>query len=610
MRLSTEADRDDAAAVTLLHSALDAGVDLLDTADAYCRDDGEIGHNERLIARALAGWTGDRTRVRVATKGGLTRPGGRWVPDGRARHLRAACEASLRALGCSRLDLYQLHVPDPRTPLATSVRELQALQRDGLVERIGLCNVSLKQLEDALRLAEIASVQVELSLLHDHALWNGVAARCVAEGIPLLAYRPLGGRERARALGRDATLAQLAARRAATPQEIALAWLADLSPWVVPLPGATRPASVASVVRARQLRLDDTDREALDARIPAGRWLREGRPPAPKPAVDGAEGGAEVVLIMGLPGAGKSTLAQELVARGYDRLNRDETGGRLEGLLPQLDELLASGRRRVVLDNTYTTRRPRAAVVAAAARHGVPVRCVWLKASLEDAQLNAVNRMLARYGRLLEPDELKPAGRGDPNAFGPGVLFRYERDLEPPDPVEGFSRVEVVPFRREPDPALTGRALVVWLDGIVWRSRSGGRAPASPGDLDLVPERSERIRRHAAEGRAVFGLTWQPEIEAGRSSPAALEACVAELRARLGLPIEVRHCPHAAGPPRCWCRKPLPGLGAELIRRHRLDPARCLYVGNSSLDRSFARRLGFAYQDADAFFGPATLGSG
>ena len=122
MRLSTGAGRDDAAAVTLLHAALDAGVDFLDTADAYCRDASETGHNERLIAAALASWPGDRTRVVVATKGGLTRPEGRWVADGRARHLTAACAASRRALGVTRIALYQLHAPDPRTPLATSVR--------------------------------------------------------------------------------------------------------------------------------------------------------------------------------------------------------------------------------------------------------------------------------------------------------------------------------------------------------------------------------------------------------------------------------------------------------------------------------------------------------
>src|SRR6185436_4655773 len=99
MRLSTEPDRDEAGAIAVLHAALDAGITFFDTADAYCWDDAERGHNERLIARALAAWSGDRSRLRVATKGGLTRPDGRWMPDGRGKHLRQACERSLAALG-------------------------------------------------------------------------------------------------------------------------------------------------------------------------------------------------------------------------------------------------------------------------------------------------------------------------------------------------------------------------------------------------------------------------------------------------------------------------------------------------------------------------------
>src|SRR5262245_58238587 len=104
MRLSTEPDRDEARATAILHAALEAGIELFDTADAYCWEDTERGHNERLIASALASWPGNRSRVRVGTKGGLTRPGGRWVPDGRGKHLRNACERSLASLGVERLD--------------------------------------------------------------------------------------------------------------------------------------------------------------------------------------------------------------------------------------------------------------------------------------------------------------------------------------------------------------------------------------------------------------------------------------------------------------------------------------------------------------------------
>src|SRR5262249_12523025 len=128
-------------------------------ADAYCWDESDAGHNERLIAHALASWSGDRSRIVVATKGGLTRPNGEWLADGRARHLAAACEASRQALGVERIQLYQLHAPDPRVALSTSVRALAALKRDGLVEHVGLCNVTVGQIEEARRITDIAAVQ-------------------------------------------------------------------------------------------------------------------------------------------------------------------------------------------------------------------------------------------------------------------------------------------------------------------------------------------------------------------------------------------------------------------------------------------------------------------
>src|SRR5688572_14933093 len=141
MRLSTAADRDDARGLETIRAAVVAGATLLDTADAYALDDGDAHHNERLIAGALDALApAERSKVRVVTKGGLTRPGGSWVPDGRAVHLRRACEESAAALGAAP-DLYLLHAPDPRTSFATSVRALAQLQADGLIRGAGLSNV-------------------------------------------------------------------------------------------------------------------------------------------------------------------------------------------------------------------------------------------------------------------------------------------------------------------------------------------------------------------------------------------------------------------------------------------------------------------------------------
>src|SRR5688500_18289134 len=149
MRLSTAAGRDDERGVAVIRAALDAGATLLDTADSYCLDDRDVGHNERLIARALAGWAGDRARIIVATKGGMRRPNGAWVSDGRAKHLRDACDASRRALAAETIDLYQLHAADPTTPLETSVRALARLQTDGKIRDLGLFNVTVSQIQAA-----------------------------------------------------------------------------------------------------------------------------------------------------------------------------------------------------------------------------------------------------------------------------------------------------------------------------------------------------------------------------------------------------------------------------------------------------------------------------
>jgi histidinol phosphatase-like enzyme len=249
-------------------------------------------------------------------------------------------------------------------------------------------------------------------------------------------------------------------------------------------------------------------------------------------------------------------------------------------------------------------------VVERAFALGLPVRCLWLDTGVEQAQVNAATRMVARYGRLLEPEEMRKAVRTDPGAFPPGVQFRHQRELEPPRLEEGFSRVEIVPFTRRPPPTRTGRAVVVWCDGILAHSRSGRRAPSSADDVLVPPSRASRLRRCHDEGFTLLGLAWRPEIAEGVLRPDQVEAAFARMKDLLDLPIEVLYCPHGAGPPQCWCRKPLPGLGVLAIERHALDPKHSFYVGQGTMDQAFARRLGFEFRDAEAFFAAASTAPG
>ncbi|HET6899570.1 MAG TPA: AAA family ATPase, partial [Vicinamibacteria bacterium] len=356
----------------------------------------------------------------------------------------------------------------------------------------------------------------------------------------------------------------------------------------------TRPETAASLARVAALRLTDDDRARIDQRFPAARLLRVPRARRQPPA----DATGDVVLIAGLPGAGKSTLATDLVGEGYERLNRDEAGGRLADLLPALADHLAAGRTRVVLDNTYGSRAARNPVIETAWAHGVPARCVVLATSLEDAQVNVVQRIIARHGRLLGPEEMRRASRDDPGVIAPGVLFRHRRELEPPELSEGFTRVDTVPFVRQARPGFEGRAVLFWYDGVVRTSRGGARTPGSPDDVALVPGAREALARYRDEGWQLCGLSWQPEVAAETRRTDEVEAVFARTHELLGLDVDHVWCPHGDGAPVCWCRKPLPGLGVVLIERHRLDPARCLYIGRDASDRTLARTLGIAYRDA------------
>ena len=264
MPLSVDDRPPRAQGIRALHAALDAGVTLIDTADAYCRDASDVGHNEQLVAEALASWQGDRDAVVVATKGGHVRGGdGSWSVDGRPDYLRQACEASLRALGVDRIDLYQLHRPDPRVPVAESVGALTQMQAEGKVDQIGVSNLNIEQLDQAREVGAIVSVQNEFSpAFTSSAAEIDYAAR---QGLAFLAWSPLGGMGAAAGLGdRFPAFAQVAGQLGVSPQQVALAWELGRSPAVIPIPGASRPETILDSIAAADLQLSDEQRLALD----------------------------------------------------------------------------------------------------------------------------------------------------------------------------------------------------------------------------------------------------------------------------------------------------------------------------------------------------------
>ena len=265
MPLSAFGRPDRARAIRTIHAALDAGVRLFDTADAYALDEDDVGHGERLLAEALGGRPEDAI---VATKGGHVRRGTAWDVDGTPAHLRAACEASLRNLGREAIELYQYHRPDPLVPFAESVGTLRDLRDEGKIVHVGLSNVTSAQIDEASRIVPIAAIQNELSLEYAIPLLNGEVAACERRGIPLLAWSPFGGRAAA-AVGpaRIRPVRIAAEAHGVSPQRVVLAWLLHRSPAILPIPGSSRPETIVDSAAAADLRLSAAELDAIEAAI-------------------------------------------------------------------------------------------------------------------------------------------------------------------------------------------------------------------------------------------------------------------------------------------------------------------------------------------------------
>jgi aryl-alcohol dehydrogenase-like predicted oxidoreductase len=264
MPLSIQGRPDRAQAKGVIRRAVELGVNFIDTADAYCLDQDDVGHNERLIAETLDE-IGARDEVTVATKGGVTRPEGRWERDGSPAHLRSACEHSLRMLGTDRIDLYQLHAPDSRVPFGESVAAVARLYEEGLVAAVGLSNVSLLQIQAALAIVPVTSVQNRYNPWDRSAELDGIIRFCDQSSITFLPYSPVGGRRRVELLRESEELREIGRRHGgATPEELVLAWILGASPSLACIPGASRVESIESSVRAESLRLDDRTRRQLE----------------------------------------------------------------------------------------------------------------------------------------------------------------------------------------------------------------------------------------------------------------------------------------------------------------------------------------------------------
>ncbi len=266
MPLSLDGRPDEAQALGVIEAFVDGGGNFIDSANVYCTDDSDVGHNEKLIARALSKLE-DINNIIVATKGGLKRPKGGWTVDASPVWLRQSCEKSLRDLNTDSIFLYQLHAPDPDVPLTDSVGELARLKAEGKIQHIGLSNVTVEHIQLALSITDITSVQNRCNLFERTSFENGVVKFCEENNITFIAHSPVGGHSQHAQHTDNSLLNKLAEKYEASTYQIMLAWLLHSSSSLVAIPGASKTSSVMDSLQATNIEFSKEDMQLLDANI-------------------------------------------------------------------------------------------------------------------------------------------------------------------------------------------------------------------------------------------------------------------------------------------------------------------------------------------------------
>lgn len=311
----------------------------------------------------------------------------------------------------------------------------------------------------------------------------------------------------------------------------------------------------------------------------------------------------KLVMVIGAPASGKSTTSKFYADQSdFVYLNRDTLGKSIADLVPLTQQAFVN-EKNVILDNLFPTVESRKPFIEIAEKFGAEIRCKWVTTSIEDSTINALHRMWDRYGKLfMTPESLKEV-KDDHNMFPICVLFKYKKEFQEPNRVEGFHFIDEVKFTRKIDCSKNNKAVIFDYDQTLRDVKNKGNFayPICPEDVMILPNRKEVIADYWHRGYKLLGASNQSGVSKNILSHDDAEHCFYETNQQLGFDIDYMFCPHSV-PPTCYCRKPQSGIGVYLIEKHKLRPSECIFVGDQTTDKTFAKRLGFQYVDQSEFF--------
>ena len=310
-----------------------------------------------------------------------------------------------------------------------------------------------------------------------------------------------------------------------------------------------------------------------------------------------------VIMICGNPGSGKTRFSRDYRLSGYKYLSRDKEGGRTFDLLPKFENLLKDC-KDVVLDNTFMTAEKRKPFIELAHKYDASIKCEYIDTPIEECQINTLHRMYKKYDKIFYTEEdIKNHNEAseDPNIFPIHVLFHFSKNFEKPQKDEGFDSFEIVKFQRDlMGDEFCNKALIFDYDGTLRETISGNKYPMSPDDIKISQKNEEWIKDMIENNNDsyLFGVSNQSGVEKKKMTFDKAKQCFEKTNELLNIDIKYHFCPHTYNPIHCYCRKPQCGIGVYLINKYKLDPSQCIFVGDMSSDKTFAKRLGFNYIDA------------